>query len=133
MTAPTPFVVGLLRIEGRKQDTHVMCSTPHFSDLLGLPGGYIPSGKTAEQAISDIVLEFTEFEVRAQHWRPLTTRITPDNTLVIYMRSYIAVCGQHLKWFSGSPGVKKLQLVPLTEMLTTPVITREWSRQLVWA
>jgi 8-oxo-dGTP pyrophosphatase MutT (NUDIX family) len=133
---PTPVVVGLLRIAPDWQyGTRLVAVRRAIEPKLGqfaFPGGYVDANESAEDAVVREVFEETGISTEAGHWRPLTTRITPTNNLLIFMR-YIAPLEPYvIDGFVPNREVSELKLVDEGDTLCFPLHTEILGRKVLW-
>jgi ADP-ribose pyrophosphatase YjhB (NUDIX family) len=87
---PTPVAVALIRVKNRLQDTKAQGllvgrrTIDPCKGLFALPGGYVDELESAEIAASRELQEETGIIVPAEYFRPVATRITPRNRILIF-------------------------------------------------
>lgn len=79
---PTPVAVGIVPL-GNGLYLGVIRSIPPI-DGVAFPGGYVNEMETAEQAVSRELLEECTFRTEPSEWKPIATKVTPKNILLIF-------------------------------------------------
>jgi 8-oxo-dGTP pyrophosphatase MutT (NUDIX family) len=88
---PIPVVVGLVRLwDGRLVGIRRGIE-PNIGALV-FPGGYVDEGESLEQALARECLEECGFYSNAEDWTLWTSRITPNNRLLVF-----GVCQKHIR------------------------------------
>ena len=87
---PTPVAVALIRVKNRLQDTKAQGllvgrrTIDPCRGLFAFPGGYIDELESAEVAASRELQEETGIIIPPSQFRPIATRITPQNRVLIF-------------------------------------------------
>ena len=142
---PTPVVVALIRtFDGDDHEASGLRLIAIERGIepqvggLAFPGGYVDEGEDAETAIAREIQEELNWTISPGLFRPLTTRITPTNRLLIFMR---CICPPSLidyqirqgeLVFKPNKEARSLRLVTVGDTLCFPTHQSVLEHRLLW-
>ena len=130
---PLPVVVGMVRVLVG-DDMRLLAVRRGIDPKKGelaLPGGYIDPYECAEDAVARELREETGLDLPAPFWRPVATRVTQDNRLLMFMLCSQAVTPQALEGFVANSEVEALVPVCSCAKLGFP-LHEEMLKSRIW-
>jgi ADP-ribose pyrophosphatase YjhB (NUDIX family) len=141
---PTPVAVALIRVGDA--DIKLIAGRRNIEPFIGglaFPGGYVNEGESAEVAVAREVYEEIGMVTEPGHWRPVLTRVTPDNKLLIFMRHIFTLTAEQYvenvrslfivaNNFTPNAEVSELVLVDTGDTLCFPLHQELLDRKPLW-
>ncbi len=84
---PIPVAVGIMRVSTKDFSERFLAIRRGIEPAKGrlaFPGGYVDAGESAEQAVAREFVEECGLQTEASEWKLLTSRVTPDNRLLLF-------------------------------------------------
>jgi len=129
---PIPVVVMLVRTISENGDLRYLTQTRNIEPCIGekaFTAGYVNAGESAEQAACRELLEETGIETQTWSWKPLSTSITPNNRLLVFMYlDYLMSESDALKNFIPNEEVSDLNFARPGDTLCFPIHTEVLSK-----
>lgn len=135
---PTPVAVALIRVKNRPEDTKVQGllvgrrTIEPCKGEFSFPGGYVDELESAEIAAARELQEETGIIVPAEHFRPVATRITPQNRVLIFCFTETTLLRSDLHQFTPNNECDALSVYDELDTLCFPTHTEVLRDRGLW-
>jgi len=135
---PTPVAVALIRVKNRPEDSKaqgLLVGRRTIDPCKGefsFPGGYVDELESAEVAAARELQEETGIIVPAEHFRPVATRITPQNRVLIFCFTETTLLRSDLHQFTPNNECDALSVRDQFDTLCFPTHTDVLRNRGLW-
>lgn len=135
---PTPVAVALIRVKNRLQDTKAQGllagrrAIDPCRGLFAFPGGYIDELESAEVAASRELQEETGIIIPPSQFRPIATRVTPQNRVLVFCLTDTMLVQSDLHRFTPNHECDALSVVSQLDTLCFSTHTDILKQRSLW-